>query len=280
VSLSDRRAVAARERSGSLIVVGTGFLVAGQGTAEACVAMSGADRLLHLVSDTPTRLWIEGINPANESLEDAYGEGRVRTESYEEMVMRILGPVRDGLRVCAAFYGHPGVFVYPSHEAIRRARAEGYRARMLPGVSAEDCLFADLGLDPTLAGCRSYEATDFLVRNRPVDPTTALILWQVGAIGVSTYYRKNVWSTGGLAVLAERLVAHYAASHRVIAYTAATLPVCAPSIEEMALAELPDSELSVAATLYVPPAMAAEADPEAVGRLALERAATDAEGAC
>ena len=43
--------------------------------------------------------------------------------------------IRAGFRVCAVFYGHPGVFVYPSHEAIRRARAEGFAARMLPALT-------------------------------------------------------------------------------------------------------------------------------------------------
>jgi precorrin-2 methylase len=62
--------------------------------------------------------------------------------------------VREGLNVCAAFYGHPGVFVYASHQSIRLARAEGFEAQMLPGISAEDCVFADLGIDPENMGVR------------------------------------------------------------------------------------------------------------------------------
>ena len=54
------------------------------------------------------------------------------------------------------------VFVQPSHESIAIARLEGFSARMLPGISAEDCLFADIGLDPGKDGCQSFEATDFL----------------------------------------------------------------------------------------------------------------------
>src|SRR5437773_2103233 len=74
--------------------------------------------------------------------------GKPRRETYAEMVEELLAPVRAGHNVCAAFYGHPGVFVNPGHEAIRRARAEGFPARMLPAVSALDCLVADLGIDP------------------------------------------------------------------------------------------------------------------------------------
>lgn len=258
---------------GSLVVVGTGFMVAGQVTPEARASIEGADRLLHLVADAATRAWIEDLNPCHESLYDAYGENRPRTDSYEEMVQRILDPVRSGETVCVALYGHPGVFVYPSHEAIRRARAEGFAARMLPGISAEDCLFADLGLDPSIHGIRSFEATDFLISKRASDPTTGLVLWQVGAIGVATFYRRSVWSSAGLAPLMEVLLRAYPGDHEVVVYTAATLPVAGPRIDRLRLDELsepPDGvEVSVAATLYVPPSRRAALDPDITQRLGL-----------
>ena len=103
------------------------------------------------------------------------------------MTEAILEPVRAGKRVCAAFYGHPGVFVLPSHEAVSRARAEGFDASMQPGVSAEDCLVADLGVDPGVNGLQSYEAGDFLRRRPATEPTTALVLWQIGVVGARTH---------------------------------------------------------------------------------------------
>src|SRR5947207_15537569 len=98
------------------------------------------------------------------------------------MVEQILQAVRAGRQVCGAFFGHPAVLVDPAHAAVRRAREEGYPAAILPGISAEACLFADLGIDPGVCGCQSYEATDFLVRPRAFDTGTALVLWQVGAL--------------------------------------------------------------------------------------------------
>src|SRR2546428_900577 len=99
------------------------------------------------------------------------------------MADRIVSAVQSGLDVCAAFYGHPGVFVDASHEAIRRTRRAGLPARMLPGISAEACLVADLGMDPAANGCQSFETTDFLLSRRKFDPSSALILWQVGVLG-------------------------------------------------------------------------------------------------
>ena len=81
------------------------------------------------------------------------------------------------------FYGHQRVFVHPGHESIRRAHMEGFPACMLPGISAEDCLFAELGIDPSKNGCQSFEATDFLVYKRKFDNRSSLILWQIGANG-------------------------------------------------------------------------------------------------
>lgn len=96
----------------------------------------------------------------------------------------MLREVRAGYNVLGLFYGHPGVFVSPSHRAISTARQEGYKARMLPGISAEDYMFADLGFDPSTNGCMSCEATEVLLRNQPMNPSIHNIIWQVGAIGI------------------------------------------------------------------------------------------------
>jgi len=252
-----------------LTVVGTGFLVAGQVTPEARSAMEGADKLFYLVSDPATRFWVEGLNPTAESLYDAYGEGRRRDESYREMVERILAPLAAGLSVCVALYGHPGVFVHPSHEAVRRARQAGFPARMLPAISAEDCLYADLLVDPARDGCQSFEASDFLLRNRRFDPSSALVLLQVGVIGRAAYRPGGEPDRRGLAVLTEVLRETYPSDHEVVLYEASPLPLFEPRIHRLPLADLPEAPVTVASTLYVPPWGVARANPEVRARLGL-----------
>lgn len=99
--------------------------------------------------------------------------------------------LRDGKNVVGVFYGHPGVFVSPSHRTIDIARKEGYTVKMLPGISAEDCLFADLGIDPSTPGCLTYEATDMLLCKKPLIPSSHLILYQVGCVGVIDFNFKG-----------------------------------------------------------------------------------------
>lgn len=256
-------------RRGSLTCVGTGMLLAGQVTQEALSTMESAEKLFFLVHDSVTQEWLRGLNPSAESLYDSYGEGRDRSSTYAEMVQRILAPVRAGQDVCAAFYGHPGVFVQPSHDAIAVARAEGHEARMLPGISSEDCLFADLGLDPGTRGCQSFEATDFLLRRRRFDPQSLLILWQVGAIGVRDFRKSELWNRDGVEVLASELLGTYPKEHEVIVYEATPYPVCAPVIHPVALGDLGRAPITLRTTLCVPPLPERKSDQEMARRLGL-----------
>jgi uncharacterized protein YabN with tetrapyrrole methylase and pyrophosphatase domain len=240
--------------AGSLTVVGTGIRTVGQLTTEAIACMQGADELIHLVGDPVAEAVIRRLAPGREiSLNGFYAEGKQRIESYNEMVEFILSRVRHGANVCAAFYGHPGVFAHPSHESIRRARAEGFSARMLPGISAEDCLIADLGIDPAVNGCQSYEATDFLMNERNIDPSSQLILWQAGALGDWTYHR-NAYDLKALPLLVDKLLTLYPPDHEVVIYEGAIFPNCASVINPVPLSDLASEHLSAATTLYLAPA--------------------------
>ena len=258
-------------RRGSLVVVGTGIKVADHTTPEALRAMREAEKLFYLVADNISDAWVRKLNPTAESLKDAYRIGRPRRDSYREMTERILAPVRGGNAVCAAFYGHPGVFVGPSHDAIRRARREGFRARMLPGISAEDCLFADLGVNPATAGCQSFEATDFLAARRRFDPSSALILWQVGVLGEPSVRSGMTCRPERLAILAARLRKFYPLRHPLVLYEASPFAICDAAITRTSLAKLPKLAVEAMVTLYVPPRPSRLRDPR-VKRWMTERA--------
>jgi len=253
--------------SGSLVVVGTGYNVAGHVTPEARASIEGAERFFFLVSDPVTSTWLRTLNDSAESLHDAYRVGEPGLEACGRMVERVLAAVRAGHRTCVAFYGHPAICVPPGLESVRRARGEGFPARMLPAVSFEDCLFADLGLDPGVAGRVMYEATDFLIRPRRFDPTASLILLQAGAIGLVDFALGDVPNRAGLRILGEVLSRHYPALHRVALYRAAELPVFGPGIEWVTLSKLAEAPLSVVSTLYVPAMPKRRVDPQILARL-------------
>lgn len=248
-------------RRGSLWVVGTGISLIGQTTIEALECMRAAGKLFYVTTNTAAESWIRELNPTATTLEDCYAEGKPRHETYEEMATRILEPVRQGFEVCAAFYGHPGVFVQPSHEAVRRARNEGFFARMLPGISAEDCLFADLGVDPGRDGCQSFEATDFLASRRQFDPRSGLVLWQVGGLGEPSIRRGHPCRPERLRVLADTLKMHYPNEHPIILYEAAEFAICDPLIKRISLDQLEHQQVFTTTTLFIPPRPVEAQDP-------------------
>lgn len=254
----------------NLSIVGTGIRIGGQLTVEAVNLIRGADCVIAVMADTLALGFLEDINPSVQSLHHHYRLGRQRDDTYERMVETILEPVRAGHKVCAAFYGHPGVFVWPSHEAIWRARAEGFEARMFPAVSAEDCLFADLGVDPARSGCQSYEATDFLLYARVFDPTASLILWQPAALGDitrSTFETDARW----VQALVDVLMEFYPADHPATVYEAASFPLDNSRIDVVPLKNLAGVSFTQASTLYLPPLRAPEMSRERLERLGVRR---------
>ena len=103
---------------GSLVVVGTGIRPPLHTTTEAIRRIERADRVPYLLAEQAPSRWIHERNPSARSLAHLYAEHEHRADVYEAMVEEVLAPVREGLGVCFALYGHPGVFVSPSQEAI------------------------------------------------------------------------------------------------------------------------------------------------------------------
>jgi uncharacterized protein YabN with tetrapyrrole methylase and pyrophosphatase domain len=248
-SLTARPIIAA---AGSLTCVGLGMLLGADLTPAARHAIEQADKVFASVADGVFELWLKTLNPHFESLQPHYCEGTSRLVTYQQMVAVILQDVRAGLRVCVALYGHPGVFAWPAHRAIALARAEGFAARMLPGVSAADCLYADLGIDPGTHGCVHSEATQWLLFERTVDTAGFLILWQVGVVGdlslsqfsTDTRYRQ---------LLLTQLLHYYPPTHQITLYEAANLATCPPRIERCALSTLLELDISLRTTVVIPP---------------------------
>jgi uncharacterized protein YabN with tetrapyrrole methylase and pyrophosphatase domain len=232
-------------------------MVAGQLTIEARNAIRQADIVLYLVACPMTGDYLKTLNPRCESLYPLYRDGQKRIHSYMGMVHRVLEEARKGEHVCFAMYGHPGVFSLPTHESMRQARAEGIPARMIPGISAEDCMFADLGVEPGIPGIQSFEATDFLIHRRKFDETSQLVLWQIGAIGDLTFRAVGDYSRGALKILADYLEKSYGGDHQVVVYEAPTLPINEPRVENIPLKDLAAVAVTAISTLYVPPCKSA-----------------------
>jgi precorrin-6B methylase 1 len=252
---------------GRLVVVGLG-MQPGRHIGERAESEIRAADVVFAIAGNLFLEWLAQRHDDVRDLRRHYATDRDRRDSYAAMEACMLAEVRRGRRVVAAFYGHAGVFAQVGHAAIRTARGEGHEAWMEPGVSAEACLYADLGLDPGETGVQSYEATQFLVQQRGVDTAAILLLWQVALAG-------NVDCTGfesdarRLGLLVDKLSGWYDRDAQVILYEAAPLPVAPFRAEPIALGELPRAALTTATTLVIPPTVAPAPDESVRERLAL-----------
>ncbi len=257
--------------SGSLVCVGVGMMLGAHLTPIARSHIEQSDVVFAAVSNGMIELWLSTMHKDVRSLQPLYREGKSRADTYREMVDTMLTEVRAGKKVCGAFYGHPGIFTWPTHKAIQIARREGFQAHMEPGISAEDCLYADLGIDPGTYGCQHFEASQLMFYRRSIDTSAYLILWQVGVAGDRSFAR---FSTGQAyrQVLVDVLAREYPLSHKVIIYRAATIPTEKPHMERIALSQLAEKAIDLHSTLVIPPA--AELLPDEITRKRL--AALDA----
>jgi hypothetical protein len=259
-------------KTGSLVVIGSGIKAVGQFTLQAQAHIRQADIVLYAAADPVTDMWIAQQNKNSFDLYQYYGDDKARIMTYVQMIERIMDEVRSGKSVCALFHGHPGVFVTPSHNAIAIARREGYDAVMLPAVSAEDCLYADLGIDPSIPGLQIYEATDFLLRRRKVDTTVNLILFQVGCIG-DLGFKFGGYGNEKFGILIDYLEEIYGPDHGVVNYVADVF-AGDPVIDRHTVAEYRDpktaAKVSGVSTFFLAAADAAPTDAEMSRKMGLK----------
>ncbi|NII09846.1 SAM-dependent methyltransferase [Oleiagrimonas sp. C23AA] len=239
---------------GRIACVGMGMTLGSHLTPLARSHIEQADVVFAALSDPLVEAWLEQMNANVRSLQPYYGNGtdKPRMQTYREWADLMMDEVRAGRSVCAVFYGHPGIFAWTPHEVIRRAREEGYEAVMEPGISSEDCLYADVGFDPA-NGCQHYEASQMVFCNVPINSAAYLVLWQAGLVGDISSKR---FTTGPeyRQVLVDVLAAEYPPQHEIIIYRGATLPIEQPTIRRIALRDLSKVDVRPDETVVIPPA--------------------------
>jgi len=256
-------------KKNELVFVGTGINGANHLSAETEAYIANANKVLYCVADLAIERKILMLNSNSEDLYVFYGDDKPRRKTYEEMVERTLEVLEDNELVCVVFYGHPGIFVWPSFKGIQLARKNGYRAYMLPAISSLDCLFSDVGFDPSRHSCQIIEATDMLARGRKPDITASVVIFQVGCVG-DLGYNSRGYDRRNVPVLAEYLSSFYGEDYEVILYEASQYPICNPKIKLIKIKNLPDAKPTGLTTMYIPPKALPERDEAMISRLGLE----------
>ncbi len=242
-----------QSNTGSLVCVGPGMTLGAHMPLRCRSHIENAD-VVFTNCHPLMEQWVSTMNKDTRSLQPLYAEGKDRRDTYREMVAAIMAEVTSGKRVCGVFYGHPGVFAQVPHTAIAQAKQAGFRAHMEPGISAEDCLYADMGIDPGAYGSQHFETTQFMMFSRNIDTTAYLFLWQVGLAGDLSITKKST-SVAQRKVLTDLLIDDYGypPEHRVALYECPVVITDKTRIEWLPLNTLHEAALSLITTLVIPP---------------------------
>lgn len=236
---------------GTLIVVGTGLRL-GHLTLESKSAIEDCKKVLYLISDPITASYIKTLNSNVEDLYRFYDEGKDRLTIYNELIDYCLKTLLEFKDVCVAFYGHPGIYTYPSHKIIEKARSLGFNASMYSGISTEDMFFTDLGVDPGATGVQSFEVNQLLDLDIKYDPRCYLILWQIGIIGKSDYSQQP-FIKENLTLLKDKLLTVYTEDQEIIFYMASNHKMFDSTILKTKLKFIDTTEFNPVSTLIIPP---------------------------
>lgn len=249
------------DKQGSIVCVGTGMTLGAHISPLCRSYIEQADVVYCSMGHDVLEQWLHTMNKNIVSLQPLYEKGKDRRETYKAMVDTMMMSVREGKNVVGAFYGHPGVFALAPHRVIEQARSEGFYAAMEPGISAEACLYADMGIDPGRFGCQQMETTQFMLNSRPLDTSGYVILWQIGVAG-DTGAKQYLTNKHYLELLVEKLSNFYPKDQKMAIYEARALPTDKVRVDWFTSSDLPNIALEHYSTLIIPPAIKQQADSE------------------
>jgi hypothetical protein len=238
-----------------LYIAGLGLETVAQVTREVEQAIRESREVLYLDTGAATRQYLETLCPRVTPLfDESYREDRPRVSAYEHMAIRIIEAALDHPPVTFAIHGHPLVAAHPPFLVLEMARALRLRATVLPGISALDAIFADLRLDPVVHGIQMYEATDLLLRRRPLLNDVPAVIWQIGPLETALHSQR-VSRPERFARFIEHLRRYYPARHQAVAIYCSPHPILPPRILRFAIEDMGEyaAEIHTGFTLYVPP---------------------------
>ena len=237
-----------------IYMVGLGVLNVDHITRETERVIRRSNEVLYVDTGVATPAYLESLSPRATSLfATSYEENGHRLNAYYGMAARVLDAAMDHPPVTFAMHGHPIVGAYAPFLIRDMARLLDLEVLVLPGVSAMDCLFAELMVDPCASGMQMYEATDLLLRRRPLQPDVPALIWQIGCVE-TRLHSQRVSKSERFERLRAHLLRFYPPEHRSAAVYSTPHPLMPSTVHRFALQDICARARSLHAgfTLFIP----------------------------
>jgi precorrin-2 methylase len=234
-------------------IVGTGIVGTHQLTREAEEVIRRSNHTFVISSGYGIPEYIETLCPLVTDLGYLYEPGMNRLPTYHRMAAEVVSAALVEAPVCLATYGHPWVYCYPTTLIDRAAPLLGLHVEVFAGVSAFDSLLVDLGTDIANSGIQMYEATDLLLRQRPIQNDVTCVIWQPTVVGDPTC-PAGPYTAEQFKPLQDYLLRFYPPDHLIKLVTSKTYPLTRSIVQSLRVDDLA-TELEGApqvGTLYIP----------------------------
>jgi Tetrapyrrole (Corrin/Porphyrin) Methylases len=237
-----------------IAAVGLGIVGVHHLTREAQEIMRRCTEVFFIDTGYGEANYLRDLCPRVTSLLPLYAVGESRLPTYRKMAAAVVTAAIDHPPVCFASYGHPLVYCYPTTLIRRAARLLDLRFEVVAGVSSFDTLLIDLNYDFSADGVQMYDATDLVLKQRPLQNDVPCVLWQTTSFADSSYRRDGV-SANALLILQRYLLQFYPPEHEVLAVFSKTHPALRSIIEPHLLAGLATglAKGAQSGTLFIPP---------------------------
>jgi precorrin-6B methylase 1 len=239
-----------------ITIVGLGVLNVDQVTYETVRAIRRSNEVLFVDTGVATSAFLEKFCPKVTSLyATSYSESGCRLGSYDRMAVAVIEAALDHPPVTFAMGGHPIVGAEAPFLIHEMARLLDLEVVTLPGISAMDCMFSELMIDPCVDGLQMYEATDLLLRRHSLLPAVPALIWQIGVVETRLHTQRR-----SKPLRFDRFKAHvlqfYPPGHLVTAYFASQHPLMRSQILQFPMGEIGNyaEQLHAGFTLFIPAA--------------------------
>lgn len=237
-----------------ITIVGLGVLNVDQVTYETERAIRRSKEVLYVDTGVATRAFLQNLCPKVTSLyETSYCDAGCRLGSYDRMAVAVIEAALDHPPVTFAMGGHPIVGAEAPFLIHEMARLLGLKVLTLPGISAMDCMFAELMIDPCVDGLQMYEATDLLLRRHPLLPEVPALIWQIGVVETRLHSQRRS-KPSRFDLFIAHVLQFYPPGHRVTAYFASQHPLMRSQILRFPIGEIGEyaEQLHAGFTLFIP----------------------------
>ncbi len=235
-------------------VVGLGIVGTHQITREVEEVLRNCRKTFVIGSGYGITEYLDELCPEVASLAELYQPGKSRMPVYRKMAAEVIAAALEEPPVCLAAYGHPYVYCYPTTLIQYAAPLLDLHVEVFPGISAFDTLLVDLETDLAFDGVQMYEATDLLLRQRPIQDDVTCVIWQATIVGDPTYPNKPP-TAKDFEPLRDYLLRFYPADHEITLVMTKTFPLLRSVVQRFPLERLAEEleAAPVVGTLYIRP---------------------------